>query len=503
MRGLELVQEKIGESDLRSSILSLALISVLLLGFTEGGSYDTETDNKQESAQRLILQPEQKGAPSTKNIQGIYKVYEDRDSREGRMLEIEVMVMKAKASDPEPDPIFILVGGPGSPALPLSRMLPSWMREERDVVLVNLRGTGDGARLDCKLPGSDEDLQSYLDPIFSHVDAYRDCLDVLKDYADLTQYSTFTAVEDLNDIRLAFGYDRINLYGMSYGTRAALIYMRYHPETVRTAVLNGTAPVSLINALYHAASAQGSIEQLFSECAADAGCNKAYPDLDRKLAAVLSRLDQKPAEVTIPHPAYKSPVTLELTRDAFAEALRIMLYSPPLLSQVPYYIQKAYEGDLKYFVQTSVMYNRMTRHSLALGLYLCVTCAEDIARIEPQQIPDLTKDTFYGDGRVRRLMEICDFWPKSFLREDFGEPVQGDIPLLVLSGKYDPVTSPHWGAEVARNFPNSLHLVAPSSHVVIGPCIDAIMQEFLRLGSVRDLDVSCIKKMTLPPFKYR
>jgi pimeloyl-ACP methyl ester carboxylesterase len=450
---------------------------------------------------RLVLKVEYDRKTGLKKSIGTYKVWEDRHAGKGRMLELDILVLHAEDTKPASDPIFILRGGPGVPAVDYYQQTAApWMLHRRDIVLVNQRGTGGSNKLYCKLPGSDDNLQGYLDPIFD-IQSFRVCLEELKKKADLTMYSTYAAMDDLNEVRMALGYDKINLIGYSYGTRAALVYMRLHPETVRTAILIGVAPVAFKNPLYHASSAQQAIERLFAECAADPDCNAVFPDLEKKLNIILDRLEREPIDVSIAHPVTKKPVQVKLTRNAFAEALRVMLYSTRTNRRVPLLIHKAFAGAYNPFTRLGVEGNRRLRNLIRFGQLLCVTCAEDVARIKPDEILRETRGTFLGDGRVRRQIAVCDFWPKSILPSDFGEPIRADVPVLLLTGTLDPVTPPGWGAEAASHLPNSLHLAAPGAHDLGGPCIEAIMEKFLDAGSVKSLDISCIEKMKLPPFK--
>src|SRR6185436_7228394 len=209
---------------------------------------------------------------------GTYTVFENRAAKSGHTLDLTVVVLHARSAEPAPDPVFFLAGGPGQDA---STLVEQWvdapMREERDVVLVSQRGTGGSMRLGCSY-GDGTDLQSYLGPMFT-ADVFRACLTELAARADLTQYSTCTAMDDLDEVRAALGYEEIDLYGGSYGTRAALVYMRQHPRTVRCAILEGVAPIAFTNPLFHAREAQSALELIFAECDGTPACHEAFPDL--------------------------------------------------------------------------------------------------------------------------------------------------------------------------------------------------------------------------------
>lgn len=431
-------------------------------------------------------------------LYGLYPVHEDRAEGAGRKIALEVLILPARSDEVEPDPIFFLAGGPGVSAL-MNRgffMGTPW-REHRDVVFISQRGTGGSMRLDCDLPGSADDLAGYLEPVFD-TEALGDCLRELELEADLRMYSTPIAMDDLNEIRAALGYEQINLVGGSYGTRAALIYMRRHPETVRCAVLNGVAPLKFTNPLYHAAAAQQALEKIFAECAADPVCAGAFGDLEKKLETVLARLEAEPAAVTLTHPETGEPIAATLSREGFAEGLRIMMYRDS--RRVPLLVQGAYEGALGPFAQAALESERGIRDAIAFGMLMCVTCSEDVARIDPEMVGPLTEGTFAGAGRVQRQMAACEAWPKSQLPERFAEPVRVDVPTLIISGTLDPVTPPMWGDLLAAQLPRSRHVIVPGAHGVRGGCIDGVVQQFLDAGDVKHLDLSCVEEMQLGPF---
>jgi len=490
----------------RSNIYtSLVFIALILLTACSKSGWDAEPKappvDVETLKSRLMLETEEDPETQTKISRGTFAVFEDRDAQKGRMIHLEVVILHATGSDPKPDPIVPLAGGPGQNVAGYRTVSgDSWMRMERDIVLVSQRGTGGDNNLYCKLGAGDDNLQVYLDPLFS-ADNFRPCLEELKDKFDLTKYSTCHAADDLNELRLALGYDKINLTGVSYGTRAALVYMRRHPETVRTAILNGVAPTTWKNPLHHAPSAQEAIELLFAGCANDPDCQAAFPNLEEEFWAVIDRLEHEPADVTVTHPETKKHVTVKLHREAFAESVRMMMYSWHTGRILPYVIHQAFEEEYEQFTQYGIEANRAVIKTLSLGMLLCVTCAEDLERITEEEIVEFTSRTYMGDGRVRRQKAVCDFWPKSDLTPNYGNPVSLGVPVLLLSGTLDPVTRPKFAEEAARYLPNSLHVIAPGAHGVGGECIESIKQQFLQAGSIEDLDVSCINSIELPSFR--
>jgi pimeloyl-ACP methyl ester carboxylesterase len=423
--------------------------------------------------------------------QGTFAVPEDRASGRGRLIRLAVVVLRARSATPRPDPVFVFAGGPGADATQSLRgYLNSWQQQDRDIVLVSQRGTGGDNRLGCSFAVDDDNVQGYLDPLFRD-DVFKPCLEELKRKFDLAKYSTFAAADDYDEVRQALGYDRINVTGGSYGTRMALVYMRQHAATVRTAILNGVVPLANKNPLYHAANFDLAVRALIGECAADADCRAAVPNLDAEFRAVLARLDARPAMASVTHPVSKARVAVTLSKTAFLEALRVVMYSGARNRQVPMLVHRAFEGDFDAFAEVGLSSERGLRRALALGQLLSVTCAEDVDRITEQEIATIAGATLAGDGRVRDQKKMCAFWPRSAVPKDHGDPVGVNVPTLLLSGTLDPVTPPRWGDEAASHLPRSLHLVVPGAHGVGGPCLTGIERRFLDSGTVERLDVSC------------
>ena len=448
---------------------------------------------------RLVLETEKNEETGAKVSRGTFAVFEDREAQEGRMIHLDVVVLHATGLDVKPDPVFVFAGGPGANVSGYDGgYAKSWIREERDIVLVSQRGTGGDNRLDCRLTAPDDDLQAYFDPLF-RTDTFRICLEELKEKYDLTKYSTCMAADDYNEVRLALGYDKINLTGGSYGTRMAFVYMRRHPETVRAALLNGVAPIAFKNPLFHAPGFHQAVRLLMAECANDPECYAAFPNLEEEYETILAQLEHEPAVVHVTHPLTKEQVPIRLSREAFVEALRTMMYSNN--RQVPYLIHQAFEGDFAPFAQAGLRSNWSIHRLLALGMLLCVTCAEDLDRITEEEIVEIAVGTDMGDGRVRRQKAVCEFWPRSEIPDNYGEPVSVDVPVLLISGNLDPVTPPRWGEEVARIMPNSVHLVSPGAHGVGNPCLRDIQKQFLEKGTGEGLDTSCVETLKAGRFR--
>ncbi len=433
---------------------------------------------------------------------GSYEVYENRRLQGGRKLRLNVAVLPALTPQPAPDPLFFLAGGPGQGATSLANFAAETfteVRRQRDLVLVDQRGTGRSNGLSCDMyKDSPDRITDWLPPA-----GVRACRRELARRADLRLYTTPLAVTDLDEVRAWLGYDRINLYGTSYGTRVALVYLRSHPERVRSVVLKGVAPLGFATARDYGRDAERALGLLFGDCAADATCRRAFPNLQAELQAVLHRLEAGLVRVELPA-VQKSPArTIEISRWAFGESLRNLLYSPVTASQVPLFIHQAAEGNLAPIVEVALRYRQGFVSDVSFGQFLSVTCAEDIPRIDAEKAAREAAGTFADDYRLRQQARACRLWPRVRLPEEYFEPVRSDAPVLILSGGLDPVTPPRWGEEAARHLPASLHVVFRNGgHPFAGfqGCGDKLIAEFIARGSAKGLDTSCADKAPRPPF---
>jgi pimeloyl-ACP methyl ester carboxylesterase len=436
-------------------------------------------------------------------VKGQFTVPENRVTGEGRQIKIGFAVLPARAEHPAADPIFILHGGPGAPATAhFRRQLNGWLRESRDVVLIDQRGTGSSNKLQVELAGSDDNLQGYFESYFQ-VERFQAALPRLQAMADLTQYTTANAVDDFDEIRAALGYQTINLRGGSYGSRSALIFMRRHPTSIRTASLQGIAPIAFRNPLPHARGAQEVLDLVFDEIHNNPLYAEAFPDLEAKFLQTLERLSQNPATVTVTHPTTGKDSEIVLNRDAFAEAVRMQLYTMPNNRKLPLKLMQAFDGNYRPLAEASLSNHRSMQGLLAWGMLMCVTGSEDIPWIDPDEIEAACQETFLGTTRVRQQMAVAAIWPSGRIPASAAEAVQADVPVLLFSGTHDPTTTPYWGAEAASHLPNSLHVVVPGGHGVFGPEVLALDRAFLESASVKGLDLRAIGKLKLPPLELR
>ena len=430
---------------------------------------------------------------------GTVEVFEDRQAQAGRKIALKVVVLPALSNDPQPDPLFILAGGPGMGAAENAAMFKRAFERiqiNRDIVLVDQRGTGESNPLDCELPeGSLEDItriEAYP------VDEFRACLEGYD--ADASLYTTPIAMDDLDEVRSFLRYERINIYGGSYGTRAGLVYLRRHPESVRTVILDGVAPPDMKMPLSAPLDGQRALDLLLDDCEADAACKRRFPDLRAKVKGLLARLEKQPARVRVQHPRTGEWAEVEFGRTLVANVLFSAFYSPLTTSLVPLLVERAEQNDFQAVLAMGFAGEGLS-DILSPGMFLSVICNEDVPLVTDEDRARMASESFLGDMFEYRL-KPCAFWPHSEISDDYYEPVKSGLPVLILSGKLDPITPPRWGEHVAEHLTNARHLVVPGvGHGAMGQgCITRLVTQFLDEGTAANLDIGCIEQLRRPPF---
>lgn len=445
------------------------------------------------------------GLPETARC-GTYEVFENRADRTGRKIPLRVVVIPADAPQKQPDAITYFAGGPGGAASEEGGWFVRTLRARgpltRDVLLVDLRGTGQSAPLKCAELAGAQGVQGFLDN-FLPVEGIRTCHERLRRTTDLTQYTTDNSVDDVDEVRAALGYEKLNLIGASYGTRTELIYMRRHPERVRTAILIGVVPNDDRSPLYFARGAQAALDGLIAECASDAACHAAFPRVREEVAEILRRTEKEPARAELIDPETGKTYEVRFNRNGVAQTLRYMLYDTATAAQLPLFVHLAAEGDFRPLAQVARGWSIGGWSSV--GYFLAITCAEDVAFIRDDEVQSAVAGSFLGDFRVRQQQAACKAWTPAKLGPDFLAPTISDAPALVISGERDPATPASDGEKVAKHLRHGVHVIIPDgAHSDNGmkelDCQTDMMTKLLETGTAEGLDTSCVARMERPAF---
>jgi pimeloyl-ACP methyl ester carboxylesterase len=452
---------------------------------------------------RVDLQPCRFANHKSALLCGKYPVFEDRAAKAGRMIPLNIVVLPAITAQPKPDPVFFLSGGPGQGAAqaaaaredPLMREL----RRERDLIFIDLRGTGDSNRLQCGGTSDRTSVQNYFSELFP-LETIHACRRVLEEKADVRFYTTPIAMDDFEEVRAALGYDRINLYGVSYGTQAALQYLRLYSARVRSAALAGVTTPAAKLPLHFAKGAQQAMATLIDDCAADQVCATQFPNLKGNFAAALATFDKGPVSFELIHPTTKTAQRVSLSRGVFVERLRLLLYDHSTARLIPLLIHQAATGNWTAFAKIALAPG-VVGSGVALGVYLSVTCSESVPLISEHEIVRETQATFLGEHRTRRHQQACSGWPQGEVLPEYYQPAKSEVPMLMLSGEIDPATPPEYGKAASRFLLNSRQIVLRRTpHDYQSDCATQLAAEFIAKGSAKDLNTSCADHIRRPRF---
>jgi pimeloyl-ACP methyl ester carboxylesterase len=317
--------------------------------------------------------------------------------------------------------------------------------------------------------------------------------------ADLTQYTYAHFAADLEHARRTLGYGALNLFAGSYGTRAAQVFVRRYPRSVRTIYLGSAVPIDVATPLTFAPTAQGALETTFAACAADLACSAAFPNLRAEFADALARLRAESVRVRV-----DGVGEAQLYAGRVIEWFRSRLYRPSTAAELPWLIHRAHQGDWRPIVDGILANARGADSALSFGLFFSITCSEDVAFIREEDVSPATSSTFLGDFRVRQQQKACEQWPLASLPHGYRAPVESAAPTLFVSGDID-AASPLWFTErIARGFSNRFEVVLRGrGHTEWNDCVASLYERFVRSGSLAGLDASSCKAEPRPPFRTR
>lgn len=430
-------------------------------------------------------------------------VPENHDDQDGRTIDLAIALVTAEGQA-EPDPIVMIAGGPGQSALesyPSLHRAFDDARRQRHVLLVDARGTGQSHPLKCENEEGrsavmeDEDVSPQAARAFAER-----CREQLSKTTDLRRYTTADHIRDLDLVRQKLGIDKLNLMGISYGTRVAQQFAKRYPQRARTVTLDSVVPNTLVLGQEHARNLDAALKRQFERCREDAACSKNLGDPAVKLDALRARLRAG----NLPPVRYREPVsgnwrTEVPTYSHLSLLLRLYAYQPEVASMLPLIVHDASEGHYESLLaQARAIYGTVS-DSIMHGMQLSVMCAED-SELAPN--PN-DADTIMGMEFVEFSRAQCEVWPKGERADDFRAPLSGDVPVLAISGELDPVTPPRYGEEVIESLPNGRHLVLPGQgHSVLATgCMPKLFALFVESADAKSLNDACLKRLTAtPPF---
>ena len=422
---------------------------------------------------------------------------------ESTQIDLFVVKVSSASPNPNPDPLLIINGGPGGSSVDLLIDLAAAnvfrrILNKRDLIVMDQRGTGRSSSLACpaladnQIQITDTDIKLLT----------KECLGQLNH--DPRYFSTTYAVQDIENLRVALGKDRLNVYGVSYGSRVAVEYARQFETSTRTLILDGVVPPTIALGPDVAIKSQEALDLVFKQCSESVPCNNAFPKLDEKFWDLMTRLEKHPVNTKFRDPRSGDPTEVEVEKEHLALVVRMSLYNPELRSLLPYLIyQTSLKNDFSRIAATATQLLDQLGQSISNGMHNAVACAEDVPFYDEQQrlIKD-SEETYMGSDFHQSLIEICSEWPVGPTNESMKKVFTSKTPSLILSGQYDPVTPPSYGEQLASNLENNLHIIGEGQgHGLISRgCIPKIISDFLEDPNLENLRTSCVQHLKPVPF---
>ena len=432
------------------------------------------------------------------------QVPENPAAPDGRKIGLNIAWLDA-ANDGEGkgDPVFFLAGGPGQAATevaaPVNLALRD-VRKQRDIFLIDQRGTGKSNPLTClDKDGKELPLDENAAPTPALIAGYAQrCAASLATRADTRFYTTTQAIGDLDAVRVALGVAKVNLIGGSYGTRVAQQYAARYPQHTRSVVIDGVAPNELVVGGDFATTFEDAITLQAAQCSKDPVCAKRFPvDTRTQLRNVMATLAKAPIEVEYRDPGTAQVRTDTLTPDTVTGLAFAFSYMPELSSLLPVVLDEAGQGRYAPLMSLSRMAGRTLGVQMSRGMQWSVICAEDADRYtEPA-----AADRLLGPEVARMFFAACPAWNVGTRPKDFTAPFKSDLPVLLLSGQFDPVTPPRYAEQVLTHLPNGRHLIAKGQgHGTLNAgCMPRLLGLYLESGDARSLDATCLEALSPVP----
>jgi pimeloyl-ACP methyl ester carboxylesterase len=441
------------------------------------------------------------GYPGIKARCGDFERPLDPDYPDGETIILRVAVVPALTLEPEPDPVVPLAGGPGQGAVQFYTAYSGAfeaMRRNRDILLVDQRGTGSSAPLRCEI------ADSMLEGSISGEEAVRmteKCLNELPH--DARFFTTSVAVRDLEAVREALGYPALNVYGVSYGSRVAQHYARRYPETTRTIVLDGVVPPTRPLGPDIALESQRAVDEIFARCAEDPACNERFPGLARSFAGLVATLRENPVAVVVPDPVSGEKREISFGAGELAVAVRLLAYQPNTIALIPLLVHEASLGNYDPLAAQFISTTEGMADAIAVGMHNSVMCAEDAARYDSADIDRRALEASYlGPDLVDMMLDVCSVWPAGPVDADLDQNLETDIPTLLLSGTADPITPPGYAMQAATGLKRAWLLTGKDQghgQLSVG-CMPEIVAGFVETAELTDDANACYDDSFVMPF---
>ncbi len=423
--------------------------------------------------------------------------HENPDDPTSPLLQLAVVKFAATNPNPSADAFTVIQGGPGMSSIDLfmqKRQAFEQIRRNRDVLLIDQRGTGRSHAFMCPI----EDPSS-MD--VSPQEAQRLALECLQQFdGNPAFYTTTEAVRDLEALRAAAGYPTLTLYGVSYGTRVALEYLRAQPQHARALLLDGVvAPTVNLAGNEIALRSQQAFDRLVARCESEPTCSAEYGDLAAAFENARAQLQSAPVRVSFAHPVSGETMDREVSEADLLGAMRLMPYASESLALLPLLLSQARQGQFAMLAAQSVLMEEQFVNDYAIGMNNSVMCTEDypyLTEANMQATQAEVANTYFGDTMAEMLKAMCEVWPRGVDYAESRELFDSDVPVLLMSGEADPITPPSNAEMVANMLSNARHVVVPAhGHGVFDRgCMIQLVSNFVDQANFQNFDASCVER---------
>jgi len=425
----------------------------------------------------------------------------DPSSVDSESIELSVAVVPALTLEPAADAFVPIAGGPGGSSIDF---YVGWasaferVRQHRDILLVDQRGTGNSAPMTCDV---DDEI---VEGAYTEEDTLRaveDCLSTLP--YDPRFFTTSVAITDLEALRAALGYESLNLYGSSYGTRVAQHFARRYPDRTRTIIIDGVVPPQLPLGPEIAIESQRAMDRVLQRCSEDAACAGQFPNIHQDFQQLRDTLSENVIPVRVPNPVTGQIETLDFGSDHMAAAIRMFLYNHRTLALLPLLIHEAAEGNLVPLAAQFQMIVVSLNEALSIGMHNAVMCTEDAPFIDFAGVDRAALDASYlGSLQLDAIKTMCSVWPQGPLDDDLRLPLATDMPVLLLSGDADPITPPRYAELAAVDMTNAWLLTGEYQGHGLGAvgCMPRVIGKFIETMQLAEGEADCLEDSFSMPF---
>ena len=425
----------------------------------------------------------------------------DPDNPDAGTIRLKVAVVPSLSLEPATDAFVPIAGGPGASSI---RFYAAWagafarVRQDRDILLVDQRGTGESAPMSCDV---EDDLVDTEFTSEGALQVVRECLDALPH--DPRFFTTSIAVRDLEAVRVALGYASLNLYGSSYGTRVAQHFARRYPEATRTIIVDGVVPPQVPLGPEIATESQRALDRVLDRCAGDPACGERFPDLRQDFERLQATLASAPVPVTVPDPVTGAPESFEFSSQHMAVAIRLLLYDARSIALIPLVITEAAAGNYGPLAAQFMLTAGSLDDALNIGMHNAVMCTEDIPFIDFAAIDQAAVEASYlGPLQLDAIRTMCSIWPQGPMDADLLTPLATDIPVLLLSGDADPITPPRYAELAAVDLDRAWLLTGTNQGHGLGTvgCMPRVISGFVAAKALEAGAADCLGDAFAMPF---